>query len=246
MAPGPGSTTDHFPSTHATWIASQLSVLVASEPSDPGAAAQAALELRTHVMARYREPLLAYATASSFSFLGSPEDLVHGFFAERLVDMQYLRQWRESGLRLRRWLCNGLLLHMFDVAKRTRREQRVQQEWARLPRAADGTTPPDRAFDRAWAGGILERAAQATQRALADRGRNDAWQVFQRHVIDGERLVQVRTDLGLTEGEAKARVQLATRRFRDAVAEELMSEGVPASQVSRETDSIVAVFRHRS
>ena len=130
---------------------------------------------------------------------------------------------------LRRWLCNGLLLHMFDVAKRTRREQRLQQEIARLPRAADGTATPDRAFDRAWAQGILERAAQATERALSDRGRLDAWTIFRRHVIDGERLVDVRNELGLAEGEAKARVQLATRRFRDAVAEELMSEGVPAS-----------------
>ena len=172
MSPGPGSTTDHFPSTHATWIASQLSVLATQATLDPAAAARAASELRTHVMARYREPLLAYATASSFRFLGSPEDLVHGFFAERLADADYLRQWRESGLRLRRWLCNGLLLHMFDVAKRTRREQRAQQEWARLPRAPDGLTAPDRAFDRVWAEGILERAAQATQRARTVKARS--------------------------------------------------------------------------
>ena len=246
MAPGPGNTTDHFPSTHVTWIASHLSVLAASRDTDPHAAAQAARELRTHIMARYREPLLAYATASSFRFLGSPDDLVHGFFADRAARPDYLREWQGSGLRLRRWLCNGLLLHMFDVAKRTRREQRAQQEWARLPRAADGTTAPDRAFDRAWAEGILERAANATQRSLTERGRDDAWQVFQRHVIDGERLVQVRTDLGLSEGEAKARVQLATRHFRDAVAEELLSEGVPASQVAIESESIVSVFGHRA
>jgi hypothetical protein len=125
MAPGPGNTTDHFPSTHVTWIASHLSVLAASRDTDPHAAAQAARELRTHIMARYREPLLAYATASSFRFLGSPDDLVHGFFADRAARPDYLREWQGSGLRLRRWLCNGLLLHMFDVAKRTRREQRA-------------------------------------------------------------------------------------------------------------------------
>ena len=72
MTRGSGGGIDHFPSTHATWIVGQLSVLTGGAGSDPEAVAQAAQELRTHIMARYREPLLAYATASSFRFLGSP------------------------------------------------------------------------------------------------------------------------------------------------------------------------------
>jgi len=241
MARGSGGI-DHFPSTHDTWLFDQLRD-VSSE--DPSLAAEAAHQLRTHIMARYREPLLAYATASSFRFLGTPEDLVHGFFADRVASADYLRQWKDSGLRLRRWLCNGLLLHMFDVAKHTRREKRLQQEMAQFAKESAGGTAPDRAFDRAWAEGILERAAQAAERRLNDRGRADAWIIFRRNVIDGERLIDVRNDLGLSEGEAKGRVQLATRHFRDAVSEELMSEGVPASQVAIEAESIVAVFQSR-
>jgi hypothetical protein len=242
MPPGSGETVDHFPSTHATWIVSQLASLSSTDTTD---AAQAAQELRTHIMARYREPLLAYATASSFRFLGTPEDLVHGFFADRVARPDYLREWRGSGARLRRWLCNGLLLHMFDVAKRARREQRLQQELAQFAKVGAGGTAPDRAFDRAWAEGILERAAQTTERQLNDRGRTDAWIIFRRTVIDGERVIKVRTDLGLSEGEAKARVQLATRHFREAVSAELMSEGLPPSQVAMEAESIVAVFQSR-
>jgi hypothetical protein len=130
MTPGSRGFVDHFPSTHETWIGDQLQVLVAGSQTD---AREAAQQLRTHIMARYREPLLAYAGASSFRSHSSPEDLVHGFFAERLADLAYLRNWRDSRMKLRRWLCNGLLLHMFDTraAAQARRARRGRGGQAR-------------------------------------------------------------------------------------------------------------------
>jgi DNA-directed RNA polymerase specialized sigma24 family protein len=240
MVPGSEGYTDHFPSTHETWIADQLREVRGGSAS---AAAQAAQQLRTHIMVRYREPLLAYAGASSFRTLSTPEDLVHGFFAERLHDVEYLRSWTGTGMKLRRWLCNGLLLHMFNEAKKRRRDARVVDVAAEALRQSPPDQPAaDRAFDRAWARGVIERAVAATDQAMRAEGREDAWRLFARHAIDGLSQVAAASEAGLSEGEAKARLRLAVRRFRDAVAAELITEGVPPSGVQAEAEAIVSVF----
>lgn len=243
MIPGSEGYIDHFPSTHETWIVDQLRVVDGGSPAE---VAEAARQLRTHIMVRYREPLLAYAMASSFRSLSTPEDLVHGFFAERLQDVEYLRSWSGTGVRLRRWLCNGLLLHMFKVAKQRRREARevdaasdaLRQQPLREPAA-------DQAFDRAWARGVVERAVQATQQSMHAESRGDVWRLFARHAIDGLSQADAAREAGLSEGEAKARLRLAVRRFRDAVAAELIVEGVPLAEVQTEAEAIVSVFAER-
>ena len=240
MSPGSAGSIDHFPSTHETWIVDQLRV-VRGGPAE--AADEAAQQLRTHIMVRYREPLLAYATASSFRTLSTPEDLVHGFFAERLHDVEYLRTWTGTGMKLRRWLCNGLLLHMFNEAKKRRRDARAVDAAAEALRQGPGEEPAaDRAFDRAWARGVIERAVAATEQAMRAEGREDAWRLFVRHAIDGVSQVSAASEAGLGEGEAKARLRLAVRRFRDAVAAELITEGVPPAEVQAEAEAIVSVF----
>lgn len=240
MPSGSAGFIDHFPSTHQTWIADQLRAVGGNSAAEAAAAAQ---QLRTHVMVRYREPLLAYATASSFRTLSTPEDLVHGFFAERLHDMAYLRTWQGTGMRLRRWLCNGLLLHMFNVAKQRRRDTRVVDAAGETLRQNPPEEPAaDRAFDRAWARGLIERAVSATAQAMRVEGREDAWKLFARHAIDGLSQSAAAQEAGLSEGESKARLRLAVRRFRDAVSAELIAEGVPPAEVQTEAEAIVAVF----
>lgn len=100
----------------------------------------------------------------------------------------------------------------------------------------------DLAFERAWARGVIERAALATESALHADGRHDAWRLFTRHVVDGLTQVAAGAEAGLAEGETKARIRLAVRRLRDAVAAELVADGVPLTEVQAETDAIVSVF----
>lgn len=234
MTPGSAGFIDHFPSTHQTWIVEQLRVVSEGSQTEMAEAAQ---QLRTHIMSRYRDALLAYATASSFRTLSTPEDLVHGFFAERLQRVEYLRSWSEAGMSLRRWLCNGLLLHMFTVAKQYKREARATQSAADAARAAPTAEPSaDQAFDRAWARGVIERATQSTEEAMRAERREDAWRLFVRHAIDGLTQAAAASEAALAEGEAKARLRLAVRRFRDAVAAELIADGVPLAQVQAEVD----------
>ena len=106
---------DHFPTTHATWIAERVTLSVDPDAA-PSLARAARAELNAHVMQRYFAPLCAYVKGSAWRDFGEAADLVNGFFASRLERPEYLLHWRESGLALRRWLINGLLLHLHERA----------------------------------------------------------------------------------------------------------------------------------
>ena len=94
---------DHFPSTHATWIGTQLTIIEGATPDGP-AARTAHRSVATYLMERYREPLRAYVVGSALRELGEPDELVAGFFAHMLATPDSLLRWRTSGLQLRRWL----------------------------------------------------------------------------------------------------------------------------------------------
>jgi len=93
------SATNDFPTTQATWIDEQI------KGGDAGIA-----RANEHLMPRYATPLRAYVLGSSLRTLDDADALVNGFFATRLALREYLEHWRASGLPLRRWLVNGLLL----------------------------------------------------------------------------------------------------------------------------------------
>ena len=96
-----------FPTTHATWITLQLDAI---ERGGRDGSEPALRELRDHVMRRYYEPLSAYLAATGYRDVDAPSALVAGYFVERFADSENLGRWRASGLPLRRWLMNGLLL----------------------------------------------------------------------------------------------------------------------------------------
>jgi len=98
---------DHFPSTHATWIDAQLTIAErAGAHTEDGQSARRALQ--QHLMQRYHEPLRAYVRGSSMRQLGDADELVGGFFADRVGAHGFLADWRESRMPLRRWLMNGI------------------------------------------------------------------------------------------------------------------------------------------
>jgi len=103
-----------FPTTHATWIAAQLS---------RGEAGRT--EVHDHVMRRYAAPLRAYVLGSTLRTLDDADALVNGFFVSRLSRGDYLGKWQESALPLRRWLVNGLLLHARERLREQRRASGV-------------------------------------------------------------------------------------------------------------------------
>jgi hypothetical protein len=238
---------DEFPSTHGTWILSQLDVLRAG-----GDAAGAALaELNGHVMRRYAGPLAEYVRASSLRGSEEPDELVNSFFASRLSREGYLSQWHASGLPLRRWLANGMLLHARERA-RTRRMSAGDAQ--RAASAADVESLERHEpgayerFEREWARHVLSEAAARAEQGLVAEGRADAWHAFKRHVIDGvpydaiaRGVGEGRADgsqaaaTGRTPAEAaRTLARLGHARFERALREILVDEGVAPSEIDVE------------
>lgn len=213
---------DHFPTTQLTWIVDRLAEGPEGAPA-----------LRGHLMERYREPLLVYVRGSTLRQLGEPDELVHGFFAHFFADPRSLERWAESGTRLRRWMMNGIILH----ARGLRRDAARSRETGRLE-AASGVPDPAptaaEAFEVAWARSLLSDAATAVEAELVAEGRAAAWEVFRRHVIDGEPYGDCCPPLGFSVDDGRTVTRMVSIRIRRGLRELLLQEGTPEAEIAVE------------
>jgi hypothetical protein len=236
---------DAFPTTHRTWIVETLRSVL--ESREPGARERALAELRQHVMQRYFEPLRIYVKGSSFRTMGESADLVNGFFASRLEQADYLLKWRDSGLPLRRWLMNGLLLHLHERARAERRALRRAEPQdpgllERVAQAAEHEPDAERAMDRAWAEAVVEAAVRETVQELERAGRGQAWMTFRRHFVEGIAYDTIASESGLTVRELKAQAKLVQRWLRAGIERVLRQDGVATEAIEAETDRLVSML----
>jgi len=226
-----------FPTTHATWLVT----LVGDGADARGAGAS---EARRHVMERYAAPLAVFVRGSSLSRLGDADDLVHGFFAARLSDAAFLAAWSRSGMRLRRWLMNGMLFYGQGVARdRAREAQRGSfVEPAALEQRLDGGASAEADFERAWALAMVREATARAEDALRTEGRSEDFEIFRRHAIDGRPYGQFARDFGRTEQQCAGATRLVAQRVRAALAELLREEGVPDAELDAELARVRAVL----
>lgn len=217
-----------FPTTHATWIAARLS---------EGAEGRA--EVHGHVMRRYATPLRDYVAGSSLRALDDADALVNGFFVSRLSREDYLAKWQESGLPLRRWLVNGLLLHARERMRELRRSSGGCEGCACAgpcdPVEAIALEPSAfERFERAWSRALLGDACALAQRELVAEGDGDAWEVFRRHYLDGLEYADIGLQLRITAAEARTRARRASYRFERALRGLLEDEGVARDDLDEE------------
>lgn len=226
-----------FPSTHATWITLQLDAIDRGDSSDSDRAVRA---LRDHVMRRYYEPLSAYLSATGYRDVDAPSALVAGYFVERFADSANIDRWRLSGLPLRRWLMNGLLLWVRGEIRRRRTHSTRER-----PLAGDilAETPTAEAvFEREWARGILSDACELVERALHDAGDARRWSLFARHVLDGRTYEEIARETGVRASDARNATRMVRERIDAALARLLLDEGVPPADVRLELARIHALI----
>ena len=220
---------DHFPTTQLTTLLDELRTLHGDDQR---------ARLAEMIMRRYAEPLAIYARGSSLRDIAEPDDLVHGFFAQALADHSFLDRYLASGMRLRRWLMNGLLLHARSVVRDRMRAQRREGASIEAASSAAITANPEsnaeNAFDRAWALALLSEACASVEQALLAEGRDRAWMVFRRHAIDGRSYIDLERELGLGRQQMADLVRSVTRRLRARVVELLEDEGGDAPDQLRE------------
>lgn len=226
-----------FPSTHATWITVQLDAV---DRGDNASADRALRELRDHVMRRYYEPLSAYLSATGYRDVDAPSALVAGYFVERFTDAASLAKWRESGLPLRRWLMNGLLLWVRAELRR-RRTQAGRESVLPAELLAD-TPTAEGIFEREWARAIVSDACEVVERELHDAGDARLWAIFARHVLDGRTYADIAAEQGVTAAAARNAARLVRERVDRALERLLLDEGVPPSDVSAELTRIQSLL----
>ena len=192
-------------------------------------------------MARYAEPLRVFVAGSSLVRLGEPAEIVNGFFAARLSDARFLEAWAASGMRLRRWLMNGILFYGQGLARdRARAEARggavEPREFDR--REGDGATA-EADFERAWAVAVVREATARVEATLEAEGRAVDFEIFRRHAIDGQPYAVFAREVGRSEQQCAGATRLVAQRVRAALAEVLREEGV----AERELDAEIARVR---
>lgn len=195
---------------------------------------------RSALMSRYAEPLAVFVRGSSLARLGEPDEIVNGYFASRLSDDaglgDFLSRWLRSGMRLRRWLMNGILFYGQGLARDQARAQ--QRGGAVEPRVLDrneGTGPTGETdFERAWALAVVREATARAEDALLREGRAVDFEIFRRHAIDGQPYAAFARELGRTAQQCAGATRLVAQRVRAKLAELLAEEGVPEHEIDDE------------
>ena len=230
---------DRFPSTHATWIEAQLTIIDDAEvagagtgtPALPARASAARDALRRHVMERYTDALGAYVSVSGLRSAGERDELVSDFYAGPMADPAFFRRWKSSGMPLRRWLMNAMSFHCRGVRRDAARERdrTVHIGDEALESTSSGERDAAAAFDRSWALAIVNEAYARVQLELAERGREHDDAILRMHVIDGVPYEQVARALKLERNECFNAVRRVAGAVRGAVRDILREEGVPES-----------------
>jgi DNA-directed RNA polymerase specialized sigma24 family protein len=232
---------DHFPSTHATWIDAQLTIIEERGEAD-ARSRDAHRALARYVMERYRGPLRAYVMGSGLRDLGDADELVDGFFAHFLASADALVRWRGSGMQLRRWLMNGMAFHGRTVRKDAARRRGRASPDADAIAGAQPAADPDGAgaFDRAWALEVVNEAHRVTHAECVARGLLDEYEVFRLHVNEGLAYAVIAPRTGRTEQQCANATRRIGGMLRDAVRELLRGEGVPPGELD---DAVAEVQR---
>ena len=177
---------------------------------------------------RYAQPLEAYAQGSSLREIAEPRELVHAFliakFATPATCRAYLEAWNASGLTLRRWMMNGLLLHVRGIVRDAQRSREKPLD-ASIASLASAQPDPAAAFERAWAKAILAEACAQVEQALVAEGRDRAWRVFRLHALDGVAYRDLEAGFALSRQQMADLVRGVTARLRARIRELLDEEG---------------------
>lgn len=212
---------DHFPDTHVTFISARL-----------GKGSQAEAELRNHVMVRYAEPLKAYFLGSTYRGLWEADEIVNGFFLDRLQRKEFLVSWRSSGLRLRRWLMNAMCFYLKEVSRSERKRAATGD-----PDVGDelGTDASHvRTMDRAFRQTIVRTALDAAQASCEADGFALHFQCFLAYHVQNRTCESIGLEIGEPADRVWVMVRTGQRRFVKALRQAIMDDGTPPDEIDAE------------
>ncbi len=228
----PPSKRDSFPATQRGWLVAQL-----------GQGAEGLSRINAYVMQTYAEPLGNYVAGSSFRSLGTPADLVSGFFASRLAQPAYFERWIESNLPLRRWLINGFLFYLQEELRRRKADRVEAMPSSAVDEPASSAQTAVEEFDRLWAASMVRSAATAARERCTQEGFDTHWQMFERHFIKGVSYADLAAEFSVTGGQSASMVRTASIRFRQAVVDLLLKDGATEEELDDEIARLMMALR---
>lgn len=205
--------------------------LVLAAGAEPSPHARAALE---DLCAAYWAPLYAYLRRRGHA-PAEAEDLVQGLFA-LLLDRRDLALADRSRGRFRSFLLTALEHHLANERERKLARKRgggaksipidASTEEGRLAlEVADASDTPERAYERAWARAVLDRAL-ARLTAEQEHAKKGALFAALRPQLaareeGGAAYARIAADLGLTENAVKVAAHRLRRRYGELLREEV-------------------------
>lgn len=195
--------------------------------SDPEARCSALAE----ICRDYRAPVLAYVRSSGRT-APDAEDLTQEFFA-RLLERRWDTAADPERGRFRAFLLTALKRFLLDQAdavatqKRGGGQRRVDWEDEAPHLAAPASQSPERAFERAWAATVIERACARLREEAAHAGRLELFDMLAPFVAespeasDYHRLGQA---LSLKPNTVAVSVRRLRLRLRELVHEEIAGQ----------------------
>lgn len=205
---------DVFPATLNTWIRDQLVA------GDLGRS-----EVNRHIMSVYFFPLRTYFLGTSERWLGEPEEIIQGFFADRLAREGFFTEWERSGKRLRRWLITAFNFYLKEVRRRKWRDGRagpVTEE----PVSFKGD--PEREVDRAFVVSVVQQAIDRATEMCKRENLDQHWDIFERHYCRGVSYNEIADDLKIDAARAAVMARTAGRKFKTALRDLLEKDAANA------------------
>lgn len=223
--------TDAFPSTAQAWIEAQL------ELGELGRA-----EVNRHIMETYSLPLSIYYRGGWRGRHGEPDDVIAGFFADRLGRGAFFQQWLGSGLRLRVWLRNAFSFYMKEVLRGVRRDSRILTLAPEVD-IGDNSSSVDQLMEQAFARSIVQRALRITRDECRRAEQMRHWEVFCLHFLEGKSYPEI-ANSEVTASQAAVLVRVVVRRFRAALRVQLIRDGVRIENLDGEIQALMRTESH--
>jgi len=182
-------------------------------------------------MAVYARPLRVYYLGTGSRWLGDADEIVAGFFADRLAREEFLTEWRRGGMRLRRWLMNAFSFYLSELRRRRQRDKRMTGD---VPEVATAGPSPERMADRAFGESIVAEALRVAAEHCHAQGLQSHWAVFIRHTCDDVPYTELAREFAVTAARAAVMARTASRHFRNALRRQLVSDGAGEADVDDE------------
>lgn len=212
--------------TPVQFLTTRWSVVLAATGED-----SAARQAKENLFREAWRPLYAFARRSGCS-QHDAEDAVQGFITS-LLERDSLRNVAPANGRFRSFLLAGMRNHLIDVAARAGAQKRggnvehtpldgdaVEQGY--LAAAAQLSTP-ERAFDRVWALGILEKAKAKLAEECSASGKGAVFAALfpERDNQATEDYATLGARLGMSETALRSLAMRLRRRWRELIRAEL-------------------------